>query len=67
MSEEEERRRREKGHGCTLSFFYHGYFGDSFRPKKKTVGRTDGLFGGKVIKNPARYIITQITACRNMP
>ena len=35
--------------------------------KKKTVGRTDGLFGGKVIKNPARYIITQITTCRNVP
>ena len=35
--------------------------------EKKTVGRTDGLFGGNVIKNPARYIIIQIPTCRNMP
>ena len=67
LSEEEERRRREKGHGCTLSFFIMATLETAFGRKKKTVGRTDGLFGGKVIKNPARYIITQITTCRNVP
>lgn len=30
-SEVEERRRREKGNGCSLNF-YIGYFGDSIRP-----------------------------------
>ena len=41
--EEKEGARRKKGeeeksNGCTLGF-YNGYFGDSFWPKKKTVGR----------------------------
>ena len=50
----EERRRREKSNRYTLSF-YNSYF---FWPKK-TFGRK-GLFDDNVIKNPARYIYTNI-------
>ena len=42
MSEEKERRRREKSNGCNLSF-NNSHFGDI-------------TFGDNVINNPARYI-----------
>ena len=51
---------------CTLSFL-SWLLWRQLSAEKKTVGRTDGLFGGNVVKNPAGFIITQITACRNMP
>ena len=49
MSEEDEKRRREKSKGCTLSF-YDGYFRDVLLLDGK------GPFSGNVFKNPARYI-----------